>query len=277
MVTVAEQFKKNVVWDVNDKYGKARAIRIQTPDGIDTSFSMVYGKNEKGQWEPVRPVSDRFSPISTEVIIDKVIERLGGKKEIFSEQVSLGRGGVTQQVQLVLNSGAIKIGDTKEEKDSPMISEGIIERNGDIWRPTVRVRNALDGTRAINVMAGWFRLVCSNGMIAEAWDGASSRTVKIHTEKQIEKALDEIEHFDFNYKEFQKVLKKLNTIPIANAEFKRIQKQLPKNYMQGLEMIPERTAYGIINYVTYIQSHHMSINRSDIVQPIINTMLKKAA
>lgn len=280
MVTTAKgqrEFNENVVWDINDRYGHARAIRIPTPVGADTTFSMVYGKDEKGIWTPVKPVSDRFHPISTESIVDKIIDKMGGKKEIFSEKLTLGRGGVTQRVELVLASGEIKIGDTKEPEDSPLLSEGIIGRNGDLWRPTIRIANAYDGTRAINVMAGWFRLVCSNGMIAEAWDGATARTVKIHTIHQVEKALNEIEDFDFNYKEFARLLKKLNTIKISKPEMGRIKKALPKNYMAGLDNIPEPTAYGVMNYVTYIQSHQMSLNRGSIVQPIINSMLKKAA
>ena len=272
-----KEFDKDVVWDVNDRYGCARAVRIKTPDGTDTSFSMVYGKNEAGLWTPVRPVSDRFTPIGTEEVIDKVVERLGGKKEIAHERVRLGRGGVTQQVELVMKSDEIQIGDVVEPEDSALLSEGIIKRNGDIWRPTVRVRNALDGTRAINVTAGWFRLVCSNGMVAEAWSGSSSQTIKIHTIHQVAKALDEIAHFDFNVKEFEKMMKKLRETSITKAEFTKIKKALPKNYEAGLEEIPERTAYGVINYVTYIQSHHMSMNREGRVQPIINSMLRKAA
>jgi len=272
-----QMFKQGMVWEVNDRFGHARAIRIKTPDGKDTSFSMVYGKDEKRNWIPVRPVSDRFTPIGTEKIIDKVIERLGGRKEIFSERLRLERGGVSQQVELVLKSHEIKIGNVVEPEDSDLISEGLIKRNGDIWRPTVRVNNALDGTKSISVIAGWFRLVCSNGMIAEAWEGSSSKTIKIHTVHQVENALDEIKNFDFNVKEFAKMFKKLRGVVIDKPELKRIQKALPKNYMKGLEDIPEKTAYGVINYITYIQSHQMSLTRGSIVQPIINSMLKKAA
>ncbi|MCK5612572.1 DUF932 domain-containing protein [Candidatus Pacearchaeota archaeon] len=267
----------DIVWDVNDKYGHARAIRIRTPEGEETKFSMVYGKDESNKWMPVRPVSDRFTPIGTEDIIKRVVDRLGGDGEIFTERVRLGRGGVSQQVELVLKSNEIKIGDAPEDKDSHLISQGIIGKNGDIWRPTVRVLNALDGTKSISVMAGWFRLVCSNGMTVEAWQGSSSHTIKIHTVHQVDKALNEIENFDFNVKAFRTMLKKLRGVKIDKAEMKRIQKALPKNYMMGLDKIPERTAYGVINYVSYIQSHEMSMNRGGIVQPIINSMLKKAA
>jgi len=204
--TTKQMYNQDIVWDVNDRYGHARAIRIKTPDGHDTNFSMVYGKNEKKNWIPVRPVSDRFEPIGTGQIIDKVIERLGGNSEIFTEKLTLGRGGVSQQVELILKSHEIRIGDVIEDENSDLIANGIISKNGDIWRPSVRVKNALDGTKSISVMAGWFRLVCSNGMIAEAWSGSSSRTIKIHTIHQVDKALNEIENFDFNVEEFAKML-----------------------------------------------------------------------
>lgn len=273
---VENEFDKNVVWEVNDRYGHARAIRILTPDGIDTDFSMVYGKNEDGVFEPVRPVSDRFTPIGTGEIIDRVIDRLGGKKEIFSERVRLGRGGVTHQVELVLKSNEIRIGDVVEDKESPLIANGVIERNGDIWRPTVRVRNALDGTKAISVTAGWFRLVCSNGMTVEAWEGSSSTTIKIHTIHQVKNALDEIANFDFNVKAFETMMKKLSKTSLTKNELTRIKNMLPKNYKAEFEGIPDKTAYGVINYMTYLQSHQFSINRESKVQPIINSMFRKA-
>lgn len=270
-------FSKHIVWDKEDKYGHARAIRIQTPDGIDTTFSMVYGKNEEGVWEAVRPVSNRFEPIGTEDIIDKVIQRLGGEKEIHTEHVRLGRGGVSHQVELVLKHGEIMIGDTTENENADLLSNGIIEPGNDIWRPTVRVRNALDGTRAINVTAGWFRLVCSNGMTVSAWEGSSSTTVKIHTIHQVKNALDEIADFDFNVKAFEKMLKDMRKKVINKAELTKIKKMLPKNYKAGFDNIADKSAYGVLNYMTYLQSHQFSMNRESKVQPIINTMLRKVA
>jgi len=282
MVKIADAqntlYKEDTVWEVNDRYGQACAVRIKTPEGVDTNFSMVYGKDEESKlWIPVRPVSDRFTPIGTGEIIDKVVDRLGGQSKIYSERVRLGRGGVTQQVELVLDEGAVKIGDTVEDKDSPLIANGVIKKNGDVWRPQVRVRNALDGTQAISVTAGWYRLVCSNGMTVEAWNGATARTIKIHTIHQVVKALDEIEHFDFNVKEFQAMMKKLRAKTITKTELGKIRKSLPKNYQVGFDEIPEQTAYGVISYITYLQSHHLSMNRESRVQGIVDNMLRKVA
>lgn len=270
-------FSKNIVWDKEDKYGHARALRIQTPEGHDTTFSMVYGKKEDGTWDAVRPVSDRFEPIGTEDIIDKVVQRLGGRKEIHTEHVRLGRGGVSHQVELVLKQGEIMIGDTTEPENSDLISNGFIKPGSDIWRPTVRVRNALDGTRAINVMAGWFRLVCSNGMIASAWEGSESHTIKIHTIHQVQNALDEIADFDFNVKGFEKMLKDMRKKVINKAELTKIKKLLPKNYKAGFDGIADKSAYGVLNFMTYLQSHQFSMNRESKVQPIINSMIRKVA
>lgn len=270
-------FSKNIVWDMEDKYGHARALRIKTPDGDDTTFSMVYGKNEEGVWNPVRPVSDRFEPIGTEDIINKVVQRLGGKKEIHSERIRLGRGGVSHQVELVLNNNAIMIGDTTENENADLLSNGIIEPGNDIWRPTIRVRNALDGTRAISVIAGWFRLVCSNGLVSNAWEGSSSHTIKIHTVHQVQNALDEIADFDFNVKEFEKMLEKMRKKVISKAELTKIKKLLPKNYKAGFDEIADKSAYGVLNFMTYLQSHQFSMNRESKVQPIVDSMFRRIA
>lgn len=267
--------KVKAVWEVKDRYGWARALRINTPNGQPTEFSMVYGLDENGEWNAVRPVSDRYQPVSTATIVDAVRDRFR-ESDIHTEHVRLGTRCTKQVVQVVLNKHRVKINATPADRKTRFTEFGE-DSNTDIWRPTIQVRNAYDGTTAAKVVAGWFRMICSNGMMAEVLPGSSFTCMRIHTVNQIPDLVEEIGKFEFGESEFKEAMDGLLKRKLTAAEVKAIQRKLPKNYKKDLMEAPHENAYQVVSFLLYLQNHEMSIDRGAVVQPEIDRLIKAAA
>lgn len=92
--------------------------------------------------------------------------------------------------------------------------------NGDIHFPRIQVFNTLDGSGAVKVQFGLYRLVCFNGMVALTTDKSDSFSVNHHS-----KALEEIQTWQQRIEgatwinEYRRLLESFN-VPIgqANAE-----------------------------------------------------------
>ena len=271
MVAIQEA---KAVWDMKDRYGHARAVRINQPTGQPTEFSMVYGKDVDGVWQPVRPVSDRYQPVKTSLIVDAVRSRFK-EADIHSEDVRFGTRCTKQVVKIVLNLHQIKIGGEPADLGTRFTEFG--SGNRDIWRPTIQVRNAYDGTSSAQVAAGWFRVICSNGLITEAWKGSSFQCMRIHTVNQIPNLIEKIGKFEFGVSEFRNTMGNLVRRSMSDKEIKALQEQLPKNYKKDILEAPHKNAYQVINFLLYLQGHEMSIDRGKVLQPMIDKLIKAAA
>lgn len=267
------------VWEVKDRYGHAKAVRINQPTGQPTEFSMVYGKDDEGIWQPIRPVSDRYQPVSTALIVDAIRERFAAG-EILTEDVRFGTRCTKQNINIVLDLHKVRIDGAPADAGTRFTEFGdsrFSDERSDLWRPTIRVGNAYDGTSAARVAAGWYRMICSNGLVIESWKGSGFTTMSIHTVNEIPAMLEKIGTFEFGVQNFKEVMGKLVKTPMTPKAIKALQDRLPKNYKKDLLEAPHENAYQAVNFLLYLQSHEMSIDRGKVLQPIINGFFKKAA
>lgn len=261
-------------WQIKDRFSHVKALRIKTPLGDPTSFSMVYSKDpEEGIWHATRPVSDRYQPISTALIVDAVRERLNNA-DIHSERVRYGTRTSKQEVSLVLNLCTVKINGKPTDAGTMYVEQGEKTGNDDLWNPIVRVKNAYDGTNGAAVMAGWFRMICANGLILPAWEGSSFKATSIHTVHQIPALVNKIGKMVFDASRFRKAMKKLIETPMKDKDIERLQNLLPKNHREHLMNAPHSNAYEVVNLMTYLQAHEVSLARGKVIQPIINSIMK---
>jgi len=269
--------QENLVWEVDDRYGKAQAIRILTPEGNPTEFAMVYGQNDQEVWEPVRPVSDRYTPISTGLIVDTIMDRIG--QEITTEKVKQDRFGTYTRIDIALEEGAIKLGKGKAFDVGTEFT-----RHGDDARevitPMVRIVNSYVAVAGVSVMVGWFRLVCSNGLMIDVGKGSSFAVHHIHTVHQMEHLVELLGTFECRYKETEQTFRSLTKKKLGTKQIEQLQKQLPKNYQEGFRehlALGSDSAWAALSHLTYLQSHQLSIARGKIVQPLIDQVVKSVA
>jgi len=267
----------NLVWEVNDRYGKARAVRILTPEGNSTEFAMVYGQDGQEVWNPVRPVSDRYVPISTGLIVDTIMDRIG--QEITIEKVKQDRFGTYTQIDIALDRDAIKIGRGKAfDAGTEFTQHGDDAR--EIITPMVRVINSYVAVAGVSVLVGWFRLVCSNGLIIDIGEGSSFSVHHIHTVHQMKHLVELLGTFECKYEETEQTFKSLTKKKLGSKQIEQLQKQLPKNYQEGFRehlVLGDDSAWAALSHLTYLQSHQLSIARGKIIQPLIDEVVKSVA
>jgi hypothetical protein len=109
---------------------------------------------------PAAKASSRYSFISTRQILDKALEN-----DWIINKASQGRGGSTGQHRISLVH--------KSQLDQP-ITEGY---------PQINITNSHDLSKRFSVALGFFRLVCSNGLIAPV-GMCSSLQPTIHRQKE---------------------------------------------------------------------------------------------
>jgi len=267
------------VWEINDRFSHVKALPIKTPLGDRTDFAMVYSKNpDDGIWTPTRPVSiDRYQPISTAMIVDAIRDRFNDEATTINEKVRYGTRTTKQEISLILDLHTVKINGKPRDAGTIFTELGEKTNNEDLWRPTIRVRNAYDGTNAASVYAGWYRMICSNGLIVPAWEGSTFKAQNIHTVHQIEHLVNSIGKMTFNVTKFRKAMTKMIKTPLSDKEIEELQKLLPKNHREKFLEAPHSNTYEVLSFLTYLQSHEMSLARGRVVQPIINDLMNNAA
>jgi len=274
---VKEHEKGRITWEVKDRYSEVRANRIFTPEGEPTGFSMVYGK-QGDLWIPRCPVSDhRYTPVSTQQIVDLIKERLTCKVRL--EKIKYDRGNTKVQIDLVMDEEAVKIPGVPFDRGSRWADQGDQRLRNDIMRPMVRVINSYDGSHAVSARVGLWRQVCSNGMIV-AVPGASIHRRKIHTVWQIEDLIRELATINLAVKEQGKIVRQLTKKVLSQGEVEAILKRLPQKYQEeGKECLVrgKNTGFAALTFLTYLQQHVYTVTRSEQVNPTINTLVRLAA
>lgn len=274
----------NLVWEVDDRYGHTRAVRI--PDLMNenrgTKYALVYGKDEKGNWNVAGQISDRYQPIPTSTVVDIVKGRLN--YPILTERVTQNNFGTRQRVQLVLDTNPIEVQRTPFDRDSRWTAHTQTDLSNrirtDKFFPMVTIENGYAANKAIEAYIGWFRVVCSNGLVIPTFDGATFTTRRIHTLHEVERLVDDLGNFEIRAAQLDKTLKALTKRKLTESELKKFQKMVPKNYREEMAeqtALGKNTAYAALTYLTYMQTHRMTIARSKIVQPVIEWIMRIVA
>lgn len=266
------------VWEVNDRYSECRAMPMRTAEGQVSNWAMVYS-HEKDGWTERRPVSMDYQPVTTEMLVDSIMERV--PYDVLKERVRRDPNGTRIQVRLALDGPPIRIPGLPHDQGSPTAIQGVPGRVDEL-RPMLEVTNSYDCTRRISVMGGWFRLICSNGLVIPAWDGAAFSESRLHYSGAVRGLLNRIGKWQPDYSkvpEQEAALRFLAARKMTDDEITALVEMLPVRRQQDCEdhMKLHRTAYAALCYTTNLQTHEYSISRSGVIQPAIEAVMKLAA
>ena len=143
-------------------------------------------------------------------------------------------------------------------------NEKVSVRKGDMMTPEIVIRNSYDGTIGLNILAGAFRFVCTNGMII----GVIAQNYK-NKHSVYNVSLDDIEPvIDETIKKTKIIFK--DEFPILidnNIKERHIVKFIELFPLQANQVVTQRlivdkpkTFWDLFNVGTNVLTHHMSRN-----------------
>jgi hypothetical protein len=147
--------------------------------------------------EPYYGMSDRYSFIPTIEIIDNL----------------MGKGWLPVKVMEAKSRKEDKHGFTKHlirlrKSDAPVLVGDVI--------PEIVLVNSHDGASAFQMMAGLFRLICANGMVAD--DAIFQRASIRHSGDVIGEVMYTAKHINKEMPKLQSAVKKLQTIELTRDQ-----------------------------------------------------------
>ena len=143
-------------------------------------------------------------------------------------------------------------------------NEKVSVRKGDMMTPEIIIRNSYDGTIGLNILAGAFRIVCTNGMVI----GVIAQNYK-NKHSVYNVSLDDIEPvIDETIKKTKIIFKDEFPILIDNdIKERHIVKFIELFPLQANQVVTQRlivdrpkTFWDLFNVGTNVLTHHMSRN-----------------
>ena len=269
-------------WQVKDKYSSALATRIFDAQGEPTKFAMVHGRKAgDAPWEAMRPVSDRYEPISTEKLVELAKGAIG--ERVKEEVVRYDRNNTRVQVRLLLDGPPIRLGQSPSDAGQRWVSAGhrpLHENSLDQMLPMVQITNSYDASTSVRVNAGWMRVVCANGLMVEAFEGSGFKGIKIHTEHEMKQLISELSSWKIDSGQVSSVIKRLvkkratdHDREWVGSRLSRIQRERMAEYVRDAG----GKAISVLNFLTYLQTHELSVSREAYMQKIIDGTMQKLA
>lgn len=256
----------NFVWEVNDRFGRAKAVRIPHIDGSPTKFAMVYGHDgATDTWQPIRPVSDRYTPLPIGAVVDDAMLALNGDVDAkTAPRVRKDRFGTLIDVSAAMND-KIEIGKGKPFDTGHPWSNSIQRvHNGELSRdiviPTFNIRSAYDATSAVYLDLGLFRLICENGAKVLM---AGMRIRAIHTIHEVRNVVANVRESG-QLKLDKPFLKSLPDIKIPLDTRKAILDGVPEKWHKPFNEYTElqkHSAWAVLNGLSYLQTHEYTLSR----------------
>ena len=132
----------------------------------------------------------------------------------------------------------------------------------DYVNPEIVINNSYDGSSAVGVLGGAFRLVCSNGLVIGFLLGQTKNVHSVYNN-----SLDKIE--DFIEQTVEKVVKtfdeKFPTLvepPVKTKHIKDIIRLVPTQAMEPLTQYllghTPKTYWDLLNAATWVATHHLN-------------------
>lgn len=135
---------------------------------------------------------------------------------------------------------------------------------GDTVSPEVIIKNSYDGSWELGIMAGAFRLVCSNGAVIGILLEKKSNRHSIYNpnlDNIGDLIVDTVERTSRVFKEDFVLLKETN---VNQADIKKLIEMIPSNVMEGFTNYlcahKPNNYWDLFNAATWVNTHHM--NRS---------------
>ncbi len=187
-------------------------------------------------------MTDEYKVVTNKEIIDTAVPILKKHKAELKESISLGNGEKTIWKWIIPHI-KIEVG------------------AGDMLNPEIIIKNSYDGSLQVHILAGAFRLVCSNGLIIGVTLGQTNFKHNINNknlenldeaiEKTIDRSIDiggEFEMLANTILDERDILKLVKLFPSQMAEYlvDYLVANKPKDY------------WGLLNTATYLATHKMN-------------------
>ena len=219
------------------------AVTYDTPNGdVPTNYKLIVRKDTN---KILSCMTNDYKLVTNETIInyaDPIIKKNNGKiKEVRT-----------------LNNGAKTIMKWTFPNDTVKIGPN------DLINPEIIIRNSYDGTIGVNVMAGAFRLVCSNGMVIGVVLDDYKNKHSVHNME-----LDKLEEIitDTISKTKYAVREDFPSLVETNIQEKHIVKFIEMFPLQSNEIVTQmliakkpKTFWNLLNIGTNIITHKMNRN-----------------
>ena len=182
--------------------------------------------------------------------------KLVTNKEIinYAEPIVNKRGGKFKEAE-IFGNGARSIMKWHFPKEKVKVSKD------DILHPEIMIKNSYDGTIGVNVVAGAFRLICSNGMVIGITTNSYKNKHSIHNielndlENIIEDTIENTKYL------FDEEFPKLIESKIQEKDIVNLVKMFPiyanEIVIQRLIADNPKTYWDLFNVGTNVLSHHM--------------------
>lgn len=248
---------EDLMWDVDDRYSSVRCIKIRDPrTNKPTEFGMVYGRNDKGVYEPVRPVSERYHPIDLDSIIGLASERFDGL-HVDRATVKTDRASTIVRCRIPIGD-PVKLSDTAFDAGTDF-APNRMQKKGDFIVRMLDITNSYCGVTGVQTYAGWLRMICSNGIVDI--DGVGTRN--IHTVHQVSSFLEKLATEDYTGQ--VEVIKAMFKKKLTKAQLDKIKESLPKKRHEAFSAycaLGSNTSYAAYNFVSYLQTHEYTVSRA---------------
>ena len=285
-VSAADVFgSDNLVWEVNDRFSQAVANRIYGPDGESTSWAMVYGRDpETKDWAAVKPVSDKYQPISTETMVDIAAERWDLDIDDIDFHTDFDRAGTMVKVTIPFGDRFDLLGSDVSDEIASFDAGSDITRfadsqfgmpGGGVTKLSMELRNDYAGLGKAFFGLGFFRMICTNGMIVMD-EGLVNKSV--HTVNSLRDFLAHIGTADIEAAKDR--VRRLPQTKLTEEQIEGIQKSLPKKRHKELQEAIDSangTAWGAYNFLTYLRTHEYTVSRSPQLDRPIQAVFAAAA
>jgi hypothetical protein len=272
-------------WEINDDYGHVKSQDI-IQNGINTGYRMVYKEIQERPevskvWIPVGAVSKNWEPCPTSPIVDMVRGQLisaGIMDEDTLTQVKMPSRDLkctTHKVSMRLN---VPIEVPRKPRDAGSRFTGLNSDGGsnDMYFPQVTLWNGYSGCCSLQAGLSMLRMVCSNGLTIMKLTG---KIRNLHTERSIQQFVNSVARKDFlsEAKELVGFINKTADISVTAEVMESIKGLMNKADEESWKEYPDTSINGLINFLSYQQTHKASISSEVRYQQMINRVYKQVA
>ena len=219
------------------------AVTYDTPNGdVPTNYKLIVRKDTN---KILSCMTNDYKLVTNKTIID------------YADPIIKKNNGKVKEVR-TLNNGAKTIMKWTFPNDTVKIGPN------DLINPEIIIRNSYDGTIGVNVMAGAFRLVCSNGMVIGVVLDDYKNKHSVHNME-----LDKLEEIitDTISKTKYAVREDFPSLVETNIQEKHIVKFIEMFPLQSNEIVTQmliakkpKTFWNLLNIGTNIITHKMNRN-----------------
>jgi len=268
---------------IEDEYGGACAEPIYQ-NGIDTHYDMCYRKMHEPNgpwagrriWVPVGTVSRNWTPISTSSIANEIRNDLNGQNLFKSTQTKLApvnSSSTTHKVSFMIDR-PIEMPFCPRDAGTRFTSFNNTSK--EVYYPRLVLWNGYTGCCGLRGQFGLWRMICLNGMEIPFLTG---KVYNLHTITGVKTFAERFLNQDWKTAcdKLTYMLKDATHTEMTEEMMDELLPSLTGIDIKSWEEYPDQTAKGMLNFLSYQQTHQASILTEGRYQKAIETIVKHVA